>query len=80
MAIKSNLLLSAISIRAIDLSAVFIVPIIYKLSGTANNSLDGKVTIVSFSLPILLSSYIKVISSPNILDILPLLISSMIIT
>ena len=32
--IKSNLLLSAVSKRAIDLSAVFIVPIMYKLLGT----------------------------------------------
>ena len=64
----------------IDLSAVFIVPIIYKLLGTAKKSPEGRVTDISFNSPHRLSSSIRVISSPSTLEIFPRLISSIIIT
>ncbi len=72
-ALNSNRLLSAISTSAIDLSAVFIVPIICKLDGTVKGSPDGRVAV---SFPFLLSFSIRAISSPNTLEILALFISS----
>ena len=60
-----------------DLSAVFMVPMIYRLEGTVNGSPDGN---VAFSLPSLLSFSINAISSPNTLEIFALFISSRIIT
>ena len=77
---NSNLLLNATSMIEIDLSAVFIVPMIYKLFGTTKTSPDGRVTDNSLISPHLLSSSIKVINSPRTLDILALLISSIMIT
>ena len=76
-ALNSNRLLSAISTSAIDLSAVFIVPIIYKLDGTVKGSPDGRVAV---SFPFLLSFSIRAISSPKTLEILALFISSRMIT
>ena len=76
-ALNSNRLLRAISTSAIDLSAVFIVPIICKLDGTVKGSPDGRVAV---SFPFLLSFSIRAISSPNTLEILALFISSRMIT
>ena len=48
---KGNILLKAKSTNDNDLSAVFIVPIIYKLSGTVNESLEyGSLTLSLFLL------------------------------
>ena len=85
---NSNLLLSAVSIRAMLRSAVFIVPIMYKFDGTPNFSFSssllcceyGSSTINSSSAPSLFDGSIRVMSSPKILDIFPRLISSIIRT
>ncbi len=74
---NSNLLLRAVSIRAMLRSAVFIVPIMYKFEGTPNFSFEyGSSTIISSSAPSLFDGSIRVMSSPKILDIFPRLISS----
>ena len=59
-----------------DLSAVFIVPIIYRFKGTINFSPEGKVAVNGIAPPKRLSFSIKVISSPNTLEIFALFISS----
>ena len=71
---------SAVSNSAIDLSAVFIVPIMNKLEGTIKESPEGN--FASNGIPPFerLSGSIRVISSPKTLDILARLISSIIST
>ena len=44
ISIKTNLRRSAVSMREIDLSAEFIVPMTYRLFGTENRSPKGSVT------------------------------------
>jgi hypothetical protein len=51
----------------------------YKFEGTPKSSwLYGSFNLISSSAPILFDGSIKVISSPNILEIFPLFISSII--
>ena len=63
--------------RAMERSAVFMVPKMYTFFGTENSSWEyGRVTDIASSSPSRFESSIKVISSPNILEIFPRLISS----
>ena len=72
---------SAVSINAIERSAVFIVPKICTLAGTLNTSPEyGSIADAASGMSFLFVSSIKVINSPKILEIFPLLISSMINT
>ena len=64
-----------------DLSAVFIVPSMYTLDGTLNGFPEyGRIADAASSIPARLVDSIRVISSPKIFEMLPLLISSMINT
>ena len=84
---KTNLLLSARSMSAMDRSAVFMVQRIWRLFGTPNgfavplSSFEyGSDTRISSGSPILLESSISVISSPKIFEMFPRLISSIMST
>ena len=81
ISINLNRLLSAVSISAIERSAVFMVPSIYTLFGTEKGSPEyGRTASIASFAPARFVSSISVINSPNIFEIFPRLISSIINT